>query len=168
MYLWTCFNIKTIFLDMRARNFIGDADKIGNDYSDAYWSGDKVVEFGIDWNKSLTFTILSASRDQKLYITDNVTFTISEETKKLYKEFKLFVYFPKHPGKKLEIQIGNRRQLIKTFWGLLTAKDVEKDNTLTFELECIKNRLYGEKIEKQIELTIETHPGDTYIFTKII
>ena len=37
---------------MRARNFIGDADKIGNDYSDAYWSGDKVVEFGIDWNKS--------------------------------------------------------------------------------------------------------------------
>jgi hypothetical protein len=140
---------------MKARNFIGDA----------FWSGEKNVELAIVHNQ-LIFTI--DSKDQNLYITDFVTFTISQETKNIYKDFKLFVHFPKLPDELLEIQIGNQRQLLYTFYGLLTPEDMEKENTLKFELECKKIIMYGRTKSFSKEITILPHPGDTFIFTKII
>jgi hypothetical protein len=164
---------------MRARNFIGDADKIGNDYSDALWSREIVVEFGIDWNNSLTFTIfeiklpdrkLSITPDQELYISDKVTFKINTEIKEKYKNFKLFVKFPgeKFPGERLEIQTENQKALNKIFFMNLRVEQMYEKNTLVFELECEgKYSIHGEKKIFRKEITI-LPPGDMFIFTKII
>jgi len=151
---------------MKARNFFGDADKFGKDDSYVPFSGEKVVELGIDKYGELTFTI--DSKNQNLYITDYVTFKINDRTKAIYENFKIFVNFNKDSHERILIQTENRQQLSKIFYGSLSLKDMEKKNTLKFELECIRKGLSKKKIRKQKKITILPHPGDTLIFTKII